>query len=507
MVNWERTANVRTQPVTTRRTCSSVIGLALVMVGALAVRLLWLDADAAFTLTWSGAPFTDEGLYSHAARNRVLFGTPRTNEWDNRLVSPLWDALAYVVFRVAGVGYVQLRSINVVLSTLALPLWWAFLRRDLGPRAALLGVALLAFNYFWFQYSRLGLLEPGMVAWMIAAAWCWQRALPSDWRWAVACGLCAALACVWKSLAYVFVPVPLIALVLLGQRPWHRVVLGYAAGVALVWMAYVAVWYVPNAAELARYNTFYAADRVPASINAAWHALRNNLGSRYVVGQAPVLLGVALVGALFTARAAWRRSVIPAAAFALAWLACGAVLLVLPYSPPRYYTLLVPPLIALAVALFRHIDNRRYQLLPALVLMILGGHMLWDGARYVQWAAHRTTSLPDSSRALGQIMPERTVLLGVTACGLSLENTLPCAPLIAGLANDNDPLGVLGTRYVVVENNNRDDWMRRFAPDALANATPLEVLPLGPRRVTLFRLEDVTEPTTGIQPGITNGKE
>ena len=142
MVKGERTANPHPQPATTPRIRSDVVALVLVLLGALLVRLLWLDADAAFTLTWSGAPFTDEGLYSHAARNRVLFGTPLTNEWDNRLVSPLWDALAYVVFRVVGVGYVQLRSLNVVLSTLALPLWWAFLRRDWGPRAALLGVAL-----------------------------------------------------------------------------------------------------------------------------------------------------------------------------------------------------------------------------------------------------------------------------------------------------------------------------------------------------------------------------
>ena len=507
MVNGERTANMGMQPVSALRTRSDVVGLVLVVLGALAVRLLWLDADASFMLTWSGAPFTDEGLYSHAARNRVLFGTPLTNQWDNQLVSPLWDALAYAVFRVVGVGYVQLRSINVVLSTLVLPLWWAFLRRDLGLRVALLGVALLAFNYFWFQYSRLGLLEPGMVAWMIAAAWCWRCSINGDWRWAIACGVCAALACVWKSLAYVFVPVPLVALAMLRQRWGQRIVLGYAAGLALVWVIYVALWYVPNAAELARYNAFYAGDRVPASIDVAWRALINNLGSRYVVGQAPVLLGVALLGVVITVRAVWHRSATPAAAFALAWLACGAVLLVLPYSPPRYYTLLVPPLIALAVMLYRHTNNRRYHLLPTLVFAVLLGHIAWDGARYVQWAAHRTTTLPDSSRALGQVVPDRMVLLGVTACGLSLENNLPCAPLIAGLANDEDPFTALGTRYVVVENNNGDDWMRRFAPDALANATPIETLPLGPRRVTLFRLEDVIKSTMRVQPNITNGQE
>jgi len=483
------------------------VWLVLLVLGAFTLRLVWLDADASPTLSWSGAPFTDEGLYAHAARNRVLFSTSRTNEWDNRLVSPLWDALAYVVFRVVGVGYVPLRLINVVLTTLVLPLWWAFLRYDLPPRAALLGVGLFGFNYFWFQYSRLGLLEPGMVVWMIAAAWCWRRGLDGNMRWAVACGACVALAWVWKSLAIVFVPVPLLALVLLRQRGWQRSVVGYGAGLAFVFALYTIAWYLPHAAELARYNAFYARDRVPPSLAAALQAFASNLRSRYIIGQAPLLIGVAVLGAISTVMGTWRRTVTPVAAFALAWLVCGAVLLVLPYSPPRYYTLLVPPLVALCVTLFRFTDNQNYQLIPILVLGLLSAHIAWDGVRYGEWAAYRTTSLPNSSHALQDLVPEDTLLLGVTACGLSLENDLPCAPLIAGLANDGDPFTALGTRYVVVENNNRDDWMRRFAPDALAAATPLQTLPLGPRRVTVFRLEDVTKSHSGIQSSITNGKE
>ena len=94
------------------------VGLWLVVLGALVLRLLWLEADAATTLTWSGAPFTDEGLYSHAARNRVLFGVWRTNEWDNRLVSPLFDAAAYAMYTLFGVGFVQVRLIKELLTKL-----------------------------------------------------------------------------------------------------------------------------------------------------------------------------------------------------------------------------------------------------------------------------------------------------------------------------------------------------------------------------------------------------
>jgi 4-amino-4-deoxy-L-arabinose transferase-like glycosyltransferase len=460
------------------------------VLGVFVLRLLWLDADAASTLTWSGAPFTDEGLYSHAARNRVLFGTWRTDGWDNRLVSPLFDVLAFLVFRVAGVGYAQLRLINVVLTTLALPLWWAFLRRDVGERWAFLGVGLLGLNYFWFQYSRLGLLEPGVVVWLIASAWCWRRAVDGSWRWAIGCGICAGIAWIWKSLALVFLPVPLLALLLLQPRGGRRIAIGYVWGTVVALTIYAVAWYLPHAAELTRYNQFYAADRVPSSFTEAWRSLSNNLRSRYIIGQAPLLLGVALAGVVCAAAAIRRKNVAPMPVFCLVWLVCGAVVLIMPYSPPRYYTLLVPALVGLAVSAIRAADNHKFQPLLFLVLAALGAQTVWDGGRYVTWAHGRTTTLPDSSRALAQVVPEHTMLLGVTACGLSLENKLPCAPLIAGLANDGNPFTMLNTRYVVVENNNRDDWMRRFAPQALAEATPLQTLPLGPRRVTVYRLKD-----------------
>lgn len=465
------------------------------ILGAFALRLAWLDADASFSLSWSGAPFTDEGLYSHAARNRALFGVWRTDEWDNRLVSPLFDLCAYLVFRVFGVGYVQLRSINVVLATLALPLWWAFLRRDFGSGWALLGLALWGFNYFWFQYSRLGLLEPGMVVWMVASAWCWRRSLNGNVWWAVACGICAAIAWVWKSLALVFVPVPLLAVLLLRYVDWRRIGTGYVAGVAIVAAVYAAVWYVPNAAELTRYNQFYAADRIPPSFAAAWNTFHDNIRSPhrtpYLIGQAPLLVYVALAGAICAVVSSWQRGVRPATAFCLMWLVCGMTLLAMPYTPPRYVTLLVPPLIGLSLSLVHFAPLRRYGMF-LLVLCLLVAHIAWDGYRYVQWAQNRSTTLPDSSRALQQIIPAGTMVLGVTACGLSLENTLPCAPLIAGLANDDDPIERLNTRYVMVETNNRDDFIRRFYPGQLPHATRLETLPLGPRRVAVYRLSDTS---------------
>ncbi|HEY0605690.1 MAG TPA: glycosyltransferase family 39 protein [Herpetosiphonaceae bacterium] len=468
------------------------LGLLTVLGVALALRLLWLDADAATTLTWSGAPFTDEGLYSHAARNRVLLGTWRTDGWDNRLVSPLFDGLAFVVFSLFGVGFVQVRLISVVFSTIALLLFWDTLRQDWGPRWAVLGCALWGLDYFWFQLSRLGLLEPSMVAWLVVAAWCWRRSLDRGVGWVIGCGACAALAFVWKSLALLWLPVPLLALLLL-PRPWTRwrLAAGYAAGLGAILVLYGLLWYLPNRTELAAYNQFYAADRLPESLSEAGLVLLRNLRSKYVWAQTPVLLIAALLGGLRSLVAICRRSLQPVVALALAWTICGASLLIMPYSPPRYYTLLLPAVVTLALAAVVAADNLYFRNFTRVAATgLFGASLVWSGWWYARWAVERRTTLIARAREVQRLVPPGEMVLGVNACGLSLGNDLPCAPLFAGLANDDRPVETLGAHYGLVEDGNRDDYLRRFYGPLLSESTRLAQLPLGSRRVTLYRFAE-----------------
>ncbi len=461
----------------------------MILGAALALRLFNLAADAPTTLSWSGAPFTDEGLYSHAARNRVLWGVWRTDDWDNRLVSPLHDALAYLVFRVLGVGYVQLRLMSVVLAMVALTVFWRLLRVDLGERLALLGAALWGLDYFWLQFSRLGLLEPGMVVWLISGAWLWRRGLDNGLAWAFAGGVAVGIAWVWKSLALVVVPAPLLALLLLSREwPRRRVAAGYVAGLVVVLVVYGVVWFWPQQNELVAYQQFYAADRFPASLGELGQALWRNARSPYVWGQTPVIVAVGVVGAVMVGISALRRALPPVVALSFAWAVCGLSLLLMPYSPPRYYTLVLPPLVCLACVATSFADNLFYlKTRPMLSRYILCLSLIWSGVFYLRWLDERQTTLPDSSHALGALLPPGELVLGVSACGLSLDNELRCAPPIAGLVNDADPVAILGAKYALVENK-PDDYLRRFYGPLLEDATPIRTLPFGGQRVTLYRL-------------------
>ncbi len=468
----------------------------LLLCASLVVRLGWLEADAATTLSWSGAVFTDEGLYSHTPRNAALFGTWRTNEWDDRLVSPLHSGLTYGVFRAFGIGYIQLRMVSVVQSTIALALLWWVLRRDLGERIAALGVALWGLDYFWFQYSRLGLLEPGMVLWLVVAAWSWRRSIDSHHAWATVAGLVAGIAWVWKSLALIFVPAPVLALLLIGaselsagggpKRGWIGA--WYLAGFGSVMIVYGMVWYLPHRSELAAYNQFYGADRMPESVQELGAALWQNLRSRYIWGQTPVIVGAALVGVV-RALHDWRhRKISPTVALSLTWLLCGLALLVMPYSPPRYYTLLLPPLICLACQAVVLTDNHYFNKAAKLAQgVLIIASLVWSGVWYSRWIATRQVTLPETSRALGRLVPRGEVVVGISACGLSLANEIRCVPPIVGLANDGEPASQLGARYALVESN-RNDYMRRFHADLLARSQRIQTFPFDGQQVTLYRL-------------------
>src|SRR5437773_1084880 len=86
------------------------------------LRLVALNSDAYWRLSWSSALFTDEGFYIHNARNLVLFGHARTDDFNNALLMPTLHLVQVAVFRCFGVGVNQARMISVVCSLLTLAL-------------------------------------------------------------------------------------------------------------------------------------------------------------------------------------------------------------------------------------------------------------------------------------------------------------------------------------------------------------------------------------------------
>ncbi len=151
-------------------------GFAIGIVLMVCLRLLWLDSDAYPRLSWSSALLTDEGFYIHNARNVILFGRARTDEFNNMLIMPLLHLAQVGVFTVLGVGVVQARLLSVASSLLALWLFYAVVLRLAGVTAARIGTLLLGLEHSFLLYNRLALMDSPALLPMMACLYAFVRA-------------------------------------------------------------------------------------------------------------------------------------------------------------------------------------------------------------------------------------------------------------------------------------------------------------------------------------------
>ena len=277
------------------------------------VRVIYPGSDAYARLSWSSALLTDEGFYIHNARNLVLFGHARTDEFNNALIMPLLHLLQVLVFRVGGVGAMQARAISIGLSLMTLLVFWDALRRAWGRRCAWVGLALLGLDPTFALYNRLALMDTPACLPLCAAWWLWvigqekgegqqgrrgrggereegetrsqEETGSAGWRSLLSpslplplflCGMCLGLAYCVRGLTAIVVAVPVVLLAAPVWQQWrHREqetgrqetgtaetnglspLLALLAGLILVLLAYAVLWYIPNKTEMAHVNRFY----------------------------------------------------------------------------------------------------------------------------------------------------------------------------------------------------------------------------------------------------------
>ena len=354
------------------------------------LRLLALDSDPYPRLDWSSGLLTDEGFYLHNARNLVLFGHSRTDDFNNALLSPTLNAIQILVFRRFGVGLTQARSLSLAAGLLTLPLFFSALRRACGSRAALLATVFLGLDHLPLLYGRMALMDTPAALVLTAAFYCWVRAQPphrpelekaskiATRVWLFGCGAALGLAFATRGLCAFAIPAPLLILcrVKRGDRLAFYRLLAFIFGLAVVLALFLLLWTLPHRTELARTNAFYLRQQLlPHDFGRFIRIItRSFFGDTRGIAPAllrhtPVLSALALAGLWW--RVAARRAGKPLSENSLylgGWLLSGLlVFAVVGYSPSRYFILFFPALAAVAaltalrsaeVAPFIYIPNR-----------------------------------------------------------------------------------------------------------------------------------------------------
>jgi 4-amino-4-deoxy-L-arabinose transferase-like glycosyltransferase len=334
--------------------------IAALVVGLGALRLVRLDADPPPYLDPSGGSFADEGPWLHNARNLLRSGAARSDGWNPMLLSPLTHGFGLAAMAVLGVGLPLARvSAALVFALLlaAMALWPG--DRRLGATA----VAILGLNYVAGMFGRLVLVDN-----MVLLLACGTAALSGSalrgsrafGRMALA-GALGGMCLITKILVVFLVPAWYGALAvdaLKRRRPWSETAaLAVIFGAALggVYLAYVLVVHIPNAAELEVYLSFY---REQQSLSL-WSVVKNIISQRFFAyfSWTPVLLVAFLWVLCERLGELWRKRELPEPeeALALLWFLGGVALLAaLRYRPLRYYLVLLPPMaLVLAARLCR----------------------------------------------------------------------------------------------------------------------------------------------------------
>ncbi len=341
-------------PAATGRPSPSRRWLAWLAIAVLAaiLRGLYPTADPPWRTT-VGVVWHDEGAWTHNARNRALWGTWRTDDWNPMYVAPVFTGLEYGAFAAFGVGTWQARVVPMTLGVIAVLALGCGVARVGGRAAGLAAASLLATNYTGLMYDRAAIMEGPMAAAIVVSWWAFAKAQDRP-AWGAAAGVAAIAAYFIKAAAVFFVGAigltALVAIALPGLAGDRRRAAGLwtLAGLAVAGGLALALFVAPEWNEYRFYNWQMSVTRKPSYdiqslLNrVSWFPVLHDVLSRMWI-----VVGLGL--AAFVARALdWFKRP-PAEQLLALWVGVGVVELLLhDVGNERRFIFLIPALTALA---------------------------------------------------------------------------------------------------------------------------------------------------------------
>ncbi len=380
--------------------------------------------------------YTDEGWYASGAIRSTLFGHWLfPGDFNPSVALPVWPALVWLVFQVAGVTPEAARGLALCVFAGNLVLSFAVLRAAGATRiGAWGGVSLLAASAYLWAFSRLAILEPLLTFWVLAGFLLALRLGP--WLGArrvgalLGVGLLGCLAVLTKTTAIFLLPAT--ALLLFrstGSRfgVAARELATAAAGGFVPWLAYFFL--VARRHSVDYHYLFTANDWVHPKgfqdwLFAFWYAAHGLLWTGPVfIGTTLVLLalGCALSPEL-------RRSPLVQAAA----LAAGGYVFFTGWHnnpQPRYYMPLVPLAVFTAVLAAEALARRSRVLAGAGALALLWVFAA-DVRGSISFATHPEYTLRNAAQGLTAFIDRhpregKRLLMSISGDQISLFTHLP----------------------------------------------------------------------------------
>ncbi|MGQ9631692.1 MAG: ArnT family glycosyltransferase [bacterium] len=461
------------------------------------MQLLYPGADPPSDLSWSRAPFTDEGFKAYNARNRVLFGSWKIADYDEypgwHIQSPLFSFLLYISFSLFGVGFIQARAVALIFGILSPIILALILSLNDRRREALIAYFLLGSGYTYLMYARLSLLEIPMnffIALSLLLLAMGERRkiflIPSLSSFA-----CAYLI---KPTAAAYVPTLILGSICVLGGKGIRLDGKKGTILAAVALSFVGIMLLPLLLERQQLED-YIGKRFALSCGDLGWSILAFFRSRFFA-RMPVLALLSAIG-LGTTIYRWREAKFIDKLMAV-WLLNNALfLMVLNYKPPRYFLPLLPSMCALAALLITRLyDSHWSATWRRARFFALGGifalNLAVDFGQYLKWAVNRSYNLIESSRSLNEIINDGGATIGGSfSPTLCMETPFKCFTTNEGANLSEEAFLKFKPDYMIYEEvkSEKEIEVREMYGDRIERFELLRTFELGRHKVNLYRID------------------
>jgi hypothetical protein len=374
--------------------------------------------------------FVDESFHIETAQ-RALEGQVLGSAAHGRFFRVWFNAFVGVD---APVAAWTTRAGTVVVGLLGAAAFYALVRAFTSShRAGMVGLTLWIVAPYLLFYDRMALADPVLIAFSAAAVWLAWRLMRTGSIWiAAALGIALALVLLAKAPGVVWMPLPVVALILApGLTPRRRIVLG-----AVVLAAFAVIWApLELLLWLKHYNYFGLASTFTGGVDQSlFKRTRTNLSDVLAIDAAylgwPVLAGAAAGGLYWLARKP-RPALL--ALMALGMSGGGAILF--GYNINSRYALNQVPWVLLPLAVGLGLVMRRW---PRAQWLIYAGVAAWIAvfaAPFMLDAWNNPPALPLHGNDMLEYVQAETSGYGGTEIGHWLSTTDDPLPAIGLVGN------------------------------------------------------------------------
>jgi 4-amino-4-deoxy-L-arabinose transferase-like glycosyltransferase len=307
-------------------------------------RIVQLTADPPADFDWSGGYFADEGYWSHNARNQVMYGSPVQDEWDARVVTPVFAWFQALVFKIAGPGLNQVRVIGILSALLFASATFFLAKKQWDSGTAFWIAAVVSLNFPMLVLARQGIPDP------FAAALAWgalclllMNATPA----AFLAGILLIGSLITKYFM-IYTLAPFLLLIFFWNKVPKSQMLAFVIGLVIASGIWIFWNVMPNSETITSYNRFYSSQQ--SQQNWALTSVIQNIILQPFFLYAVKTPAILFFGNIMLWFVAIRfRQTKPIERTVWIWLIAGILFFALwRYRPLRYYTSLFPALAVLA---------------------------------------------------------------------------------------------------------------------------------------------------------------